>query len=63
MEEIAERLEQEAEGAEVLLEGPHLRGQVLGQDRRDGAFEGSRRGLGVLPQLFVEDAFMGAVLV
>ncbi len=38
-------------------------GQVLRQDRRRGTFEGGRRGLRVLPQPLVEDAFVGDVLV
>ena len=58
-----ERLEQEAEGAEVLLQGPHFGGQVFWYDHRHGAFEGGRRGLRVLPQPLVEDPLVGAVLV
>jgi hypothetical protein len=58
-----ERLEQESEGAEVLLEGSQLGVEVFRQDRRHGAFEGGRRRLWVLPQPLVEDAFVGAVLV
>lgn len=58
-----ERLEQESERAEVLLEGSQLGVEVFRQARRRGAFEGGRRRLWVLPQPLVEDAFVGAVLV
>ncbi len=58
-----ELLEQEAEAEQLRLEGPGLGGQVLRQDRGYGMLQRDRRGLGVLPQPLVEDAFVGAVLV
>ncbi len=60
---LAERLELEAQRAQLGLEVPRLGGKVLGEEDDDGAGSATGSALGFFEQPLVQDALVRSVLV